>query len=108
MAGTGRYQEGAGVSCHRPVGGHRGEGADAAIHRPDREAPLRDGGARGEGFSAHGLRSGYLTEAGRQGVALPEAMQQSLHRSVQQAASYYNDVERGQGRAAGGLAEGAL
>lgn len=50
-------------------------------------------------FSAHGLRSGYLTEAARQGVALPEAMQQSQHRSVQQAASYYNDVERSQGRA---------
>jgi len=38
-------------------------------------------------FFAHGLRSGYLTEAARQGVALPEAMQQSQHRSVQQAAS---------------------
>jgi integrase len=50
-------------------------------------------------FSAHGLRSGYLTEAARQGVALPEAMQQSRHRSVQQAASYYNDVERVRGRA---------
>ena len=51
-------------------------------------------------FSAHGLRSGYLTEASRQGVALPEAMQQSQHRSVQQAASYYNDAERTKGRAA--------
>lgn len=51
-------------------------------------------------FSAHGLRSGYLTEAARQGVALPEAMQQSQHRSVQQAASYYNDAERRHGRAA--------
>lgn len=50
-------------------------------------------------FSAHGLRSGYLTEAARQGVALPEAMQQSQHRSVQQAASYYNDAERAQGKA---------
>ena len=50
-------------------------------------------------FSAHGLRSGYLTEASRQGVALPEAMQQSQHRSVQQAASYYNDAERVRGRA---------
>lgn len=50
-------------------------------------------------FSAHGLRSGYLTEAARQGVALPEAMQQSQHRSVQQAASYYNEAERAQGRA---------
>lgn len=51
-------------------------------------------------FAAHGLRSGYLTEAARQGVALPEAMQQSQHRSVQQAASYYNEAERAQGRAA--------
>jgi len=50
-------------------------------------------------FSAHGLRSGYLTEASRQGVPLPEAMQQSQHRSVQQAASYYNDAERVRGRA---------
>jgi integrase len=51
-------------------------------------------------FSAHGLRSGYLTEAARQGVSLPEAMQQSQHRSVQQAASYYNEAERAHGRAA--------
>lgn len=51
-------------------------------------------------FSAHGLRAGFLTEAARQGVSLPEAMQQSQHRSVQQAASYYNDIERAQGRAA--------
>jgi integrase len=51
-------------------------------------------------FSAHGLRSGYLTEAARQGVPLPEAMQQSQHRSVQLATSYYNDAERTKGRAA--------
>jgi integrase len=51
-------------------------------------------------FSAHGLRSGYLTQAARDGVPLPEAMQQSQHRSVQQAASYYNEVERQLGRAA--------
>ena len=51
-------------------------------------------------FSAHGLRAGYLTEAARRGVSLPEAMQQSQHRSVQQAASYYNEAERRQGRAA--------
>lgn len=50
-------------------------------------------------FSAHGLRSGYLTEAARAGVALPEAMQQSQHRSVQQAASYYNEADRRLGRA---------
>ncbi len=51
-------------------------------------------------FSAHGLRSGYLTEAARAGVPLPEAMQQSRHRSVQQAASYYNEGEIARGRAA--------
>ncbi|MGO7335713.1 tyrosine-type recombinase/integrase [Rhizobium leguminosarum] len=50
-------------------------------------------------FSAHGLRSGYLTEAANRGVPL-QAMQQSLHRSVTQAASYYNNAERKQGRAA--------
>lgn len=53
-----------------------------------------------EEFSAHGLRSGYLTEAARAGVPLPEAMQQSRHRSVQQAARYYNEGEIARGRAA--------
>jgi integrase len=51
-------------------------------------------------FSTHGLRSGYLTQAARDGVSLPEAMQQSQHRSVQQAARYYNNAERSMGRAA--------
>lgn len=51
-------------------------------------------------FSAHGLRSGYLTEAANRGIPLPEAMQQSQHKSVAQAASYYNDSERKMGRAA--------
>ena len=51
-------------------------------------------------FSAHGLRSGFLTEAARRGVPLPEAMRQSQHRSVQQAARYYNDAEARLGVAA--------
>ena len=51
-------------------------------------------------FSAHGLRSGYLTEAARQGVPLQEAMAQSCHRSVQQAADYYNGAGIERGRAA--------
>ncbi|TCU08674.1 site-specific integrase [Rhizobium sullae] len=50
-------------------------------------------------FSAHGLRSGYLTEAANQGIPLPEAMEQSRHRSVQQASSYYNNAMRRSGRA---------
>lgn len=51
-------------------------------------------------YSAHGLRSGYLTEAANRGVPLPEAMEQSRHRSVQQASSYYNNAIRRSGRAA--------
>jgi integrase len=51
-------------------------------------------------FSAHGLRSGYLTEAAIRGIPLPEAMDQSRHRSVQQASSYYNNSTRRSGRAA--------
>ncbi|MGF9566830.1 site-specific integrase [Neorhizobium sp. BT27B] len=53
-----------------------------------------------EEFSAHGLRSGYLTEAANRGIPLPEAMEQSRHRSVQQASSYYNSATRRSGRAA--------
>lgn len=51
-------------------------------------------------FSAHGLRSGYLTEAANRGIPLPEAMQQSLHKSVTQAARYFNNAQRKNGRAA--------
>lgn len=51
-------------------------------------------------YSAHGLRSGYLTEAANRGVPLQEAMQQSLHKSMNQAASYYNEQDRKRGRAA--------
>ncbi|MEJ5023078.1 site-specific integrase [Ochrobactrum vermis] len=50
-------------------------------------------------FSAHGLRSGYLTEAANRGIPLPEAMEQSRHRSVQQASDYYNNAKRRSGRA---------
>jgi integrase len=51
-------------------------------------------------YSAHGLRSGYLTQAAREGVPLPQAMQQSQHRSVQQAVRYYNETQISRGRAA--------
>ena len=51
-------------------------------------------------FSAHGLRAGYLTEAANMGIPLQQAMQQSQHRSLAQAASYYNDEDRKNGKAA--------
>jgi integrase len=50
-------------------------------------------------FSAHGLRSGYLTEAANRGIPLTEAMEQSRHRSVQQASSHYNNAQSRSGRA---------
>ncbi|HBF30971.1 site-specific integrase [Rhizobium sp.] len=57
-------------------------------------------GLKPEEFSAHGLRSGYLTEAANRGIPMPEAMEQSRHRSVQQASSYYNSATRRSGKAA--------
>ena len=64
------------------------------------KARAKQAGLDPAAFSAHGLRSGYLTEAANRGIPLPEAMQQSLHKSVTQAASYYNNAERKNGRAA--------
>ncbi|MER9651140.1 site-specific integrase [Mesorhizobium sp. M0199] len=61
---------------------------------------IAEAGFDPQAFSAHGLRSGYLTETARRGIPLPEAMQQSQHRSVQQASNYYSDAERTLGRAA--------
>jgi len=43
--------------------------------------------------SAHGLRAGFLTQAALEGAPLVAAMQLSLHRSINQAQSYYADVE---------------
>ncbi len=60
----------------------------------------RQAGLEPAEFSAHGLRSGYLTEAANLGIPLPEAMEQSRHRSVQQASEYYNSATRRSGRAA--------
>lgn len=61
---------------------------------------IAEAGLDPQEFSAHGLRSGYLTEAGRRGIPLLDTMQQSQHRSVNQASAYYNDAERKLGRAA--------
>lgn len=43
--------------------------------------------------SAHGLRSGFLTQAALDGAPLPAAMQLSLHRSAAQAQKYYADID---------------
>lgn len=43
--------------------------------------------------SAHGLRAGFLTQAARDGVPVQAAARLSLHRSLIQAATYYQDAE---------------
>jgi integrase len=41
-------------------------------------------------YGAHSLRSGFVTEAGRQNVPLGETMALSGHRSVQTAMRYFH------------------
>jgi integrase len=75
--------------------------ADRALDRALSAAGVRDvlaaimdraGFGRGHS-SPHGLRSGFLTQASRDGVPLQAAARLSLHRSIVQAAQYYQDVE---------------
>jgi len=43
----------------------------------------------GEDFSAHSLRSGFVTEAGRQNMPLQETMAMTGHRSTDTVAGYF-------------------
>jgi len=52
-------------------------------------------------FSAHSLRSGFLTEAGRQGVPLREAMAFSGHHDVKTALGYMQQAQMKDSAAAG-------
>ena len=51
-------------------------------------------------ISPHSLRSGFVTEAGRQNIPLGETMALTGHRSVQTAMTYYHAGEVTQSRAA--------
>jgi len=44
-------------------------------------------------FGAHSLRSGYMTEAARQGIHMADAMKLSTHKTVNVAMSYYEGHE---------------
>ena len=44
-------------------------------------------------FAGHSLRSGFITEGGRQGIALPALMALTEHRSVAQAIGYFQAGE---------------
>lgn len=61
---------------------------------------LAEAGYEPASYSAHGLRSGFLTEAFLRGLSLPEAMSQSGHKSANQAASYFQASQSAPGRAA--------
>ena len=51
-------------------------------------------------FSAHGLRSGFLTEAANQDVPIQQVMAQTLHNSIAVASRYYDESAAHRGRAA--------
>ena len=48
----------------------------------------RQAGLEGD-FGGHSLRSGFVTEASRQGVSLPEIMQMTEHRAVSSVIGYF-------------------
>ncbi len=73
------------VSWDREMGHSFETGPQSAVGQCHHQAAGGNGWiGRGE-FSAHGLRSGYLTEAVKRGIPLQEALEQSKHRSVLQA-----------------------
>jgi hypothetical protein len=96
MTGAGRHQEGAELPGDGPWEAVQEKALTPQPINLIGKRGLRHGRVEPQAFSGHGLRAGYQTDAARQGIAVPEAMQQS----VQQAASYYNEGERAQGRAA--------
>jgi len=59
----------------------------------------RSAGLEGD-FGAHSLRSGFVTEAGRQNIPLGDTMAMTGHRSVQTVMRYFQTGAIGQTRAA--------
>lgn len=90
-----RNSEGQRLPRNRPMGQHLPASDRCAIDQCHRQAA-----GQPSDYSAHGLRSGFLTEAALRNVSLLEAIDQSRHRSMQQAGSYYNDALRKTGLAA--------
>lgn len=54
---------------------------------------LAEAGLPADFASAHGLRSGFLTQAALDGAPIQAAMRLSMHRSMAQALRYYDDVD---------------
>lgn len=69
-------------------GGHLGPTLSAAAVRDIVKTRCGLAGVTGD-FSAHSLRSGFVTEAGRQNVPLSETMSMTGHRSVATVLGYF-------------------
>lgn len=69
-------------------GGHVGEPLTPAAVRDIVRQRCALAGVEGD-FSAHSLRSGFVTEAGRQNVPLPDTMALTGHHSVHTVMGYY-------------------
>jgi len=70
-------------------GGVVGEALSAETIRRIVRARAAQAGLSGQ-YSAHSLRSGFVTEAGRQGIPLPEVMALTGHASVAAAMVYHH------------------
>ena len=69
-------------------GGHLGEALAPAAVRGIVKERCALAGVEGE-FSAHSLRAGFVTEAGRQNMSLPETMAMTGHHSVATVMGYF-------------------
>jgi integrase len=81
-------QEGA-LFRHIRKGGHLGEPLAPAAVRDIVKERCALAGVEGE-FSAHSLRAGFVTEAGRQNMSLPETMAMTGHHSVATVMGYFS------------------
>ncbi len=79
-------QRGGGLPPARVVGVVPIEGLTPFVQYPY-QAPAID--VRRSGFGGRILRLGFITEGGRQGVALPALMVLTEHRSIAQATGYF-------------------
>ncbi|WP_197424982.1 site-specific integrase [Bordetella sp. N] len=73
-------------------GGVIGEGLSAEAVRKIVQARATQAGLEGD-YAAHSLRSGFITEAGRQGLPLGETMAMSNHASVASVIGYHRAGE---------------
>ncbi|HAT85927.1 MAG TPA: integrase [Rhizobiales bacterium] len=61
---------------------------------------IKKAGLNPDDYSAHGLRSGFLTEAANRDIPLQDAMLQSRHKSVIQASRYYSEASKSRRKSA--------